>query len=502
MIQNTSRILTSGILILLASCGGGGSGSPASAINTALQGMWQQACLTSTDEDYERSTLEIDNNTFLSTQSSFSDQECTNATQAFTLMGTFTEGESVPVANRGNATAIDLTVTSVALTLSTDELVTTANGASLCGITNWTIDVSSDISNCNAVDGTAVPNILYDIYLLQGEQLFTGNETGDTPEARPVLLAENEPYSRVTVTGPDAENGPVDDDMTNGELSVPENSAAITADNGVGIAQFVINHYELIKGLSNALNTGILSNQSLVFSRPTSLALVSQCEGGGQASIDGTPAISQSLVASYTDCIIDGRNYTGTLNLQFNAITGDLSDTANDWFFSVGVSLEGLVVTTSNRMMDLDGNLVFTTVYSAETEREAGVVSRFQGTQGEVMNVTEASHVTQLTDFDYVFVYNQKTPVLYTDTIDEARLASTRIDGLISVEQGTGFAGNDFLSPFTGSVSVLGEAGSSLEINVLDLDDVTIAVDANGNSSTDDEEDLQVQGTWAEFFGL
>ncbi|MBX2881474.1 MAG: hypothetical protein KTR32_16130 [Granulosicoccus sp.] len=463
--------------------------------------MWQQSCLPSTDEDFERSTLDIDSNSFVITQSSFSDQECNSATQAVTFAGTFTEGELVPVSDRGNATAIDLTISSVALTFSTEELVTAANGAGLCGINNWAINVSSDISNCNAVDGTAVPSTLYDIYLLEGEQLFTGDETGDTPEARPVLLAENEPYFRITTSGPDDGVGPVDDN-TNGELSVPENSAAINADNGVSIAQFIIDHYEIIKGLSNAINTGILSNQNLVFSRPTSLALVSQCEGGGQASLNGTPAISQSLVASYTDCIIDGRNYTGTLNLQFNAISGDLSDTANDWFFSARVSLDGLTVTTSDRTVELDGNPVFSTVYRAATEIEAGVVSRFQGTQGEVANFTEASHVTRLTDFDYLFIYNQSVPVLYSDSIDEARIASTLIDGIISVEQQTGFAGNDFLSPFTGSLDVLGAAGSSLNINVLDLDDVTIAVDANGNSSTDDEEDLQIQGTWTEFFGL
>jgi len=274
----------------------------------------------------------------------------------------------------------------------------------------------------------------------------------------------------------------------------------LTANNGLTVAQFAISQFDLIKGLTNAGNTGVLSLSGNTSGRITELYLTSICEGGGSANINGSPTQLATLSVQYTDCMIDGAIYNGNLSFSFAAVNGQLGDTVSDWSFSATASMDGLNVSSANRSIDLEGNFILTTVFTADTEITGGAVSRFQGIHDEVIFMREASEISRMTDFDFLFAYRSENPAIYSDDIDEARIASSIIGGQISLTQGSGFGGTGLQLPSSGELDVFGANGSMLEIDVEESDMVFISVDADANGEFIDDSDTVISGSWSGFF--
>ncbi|MBX2880908.1 MAG: hypothetical protein KTR32_13285 [Granulosicoccus sp.] len=493
------------LALLQSACGGGGSGGTAAPemMSTELTGTWRQSCrFNSEDADYEQETLIIDGNEFTLVQSTFLDSQCAEKEQENTLSGTFAVGDSVMVNDGGNANELDLTLSAIALTVFTENTVSGANAAGLCGTTNWTSGVPVDISNCMDISGTEVPQQLFDIYRIDGDQLVTGDQAGMSAASRPMMLDATSAYTLVASTGQNMEevDPETPEDDTTGMAVLPEGSLSITADNGLEVAQFAIAQYDLVKGLTNAGNTGALSLSGNTSGRITGLYLTSTCEGGGAASINGAPAMLQNLVVRFTDCMIDGAVYNGDMNMMFVVVNGSLGDTVSNWSYSAMVEMDGLMVAVANRSIELEGEFILTTVFNADTEIAGGATSRFQGIQDEVIFMREANDISRMTDFDYIFAYRSDSPAPYTDSIDEARVASSIIGGQVSIAQSSGFSGFDLMLPSTGELEVFGANSSMLEIDAEDFDTVIISVDADGDGEFTGDTDSVVTGSWSGYF--
>lgn len=470
---------------------------------SAAEGQWIQGCLfDAEDSDYVQKTLLIEENRFTLTQRVYSDAECMNDVQASELSGTFVEGEEIEVAGRGTAREIDLTVDALALSFHTAAQVESANGMALCDATNWSIGVSRDVSNCSQVPGSTVPRQVYDIYLRENGTLFTGIEGGDTQETRPVTLDEAGVYTAATTDNQDGNdnNDQGDNDQNSGNVTLPENSLAITASNGEDVAEFVMAQYYLIKGMTNAGNTGVISAAGNSEGRLTDLYVSSTCEGGGSVSINGTPAVLNTLSARYTDCMIDSVTYNGAMTMMFAAANGPLGDPGADWSYSTGVQLSDFNVTTASRSLSIDGDFVLTGVHMAQTEQSGGFTARFQGIQDEELFLTESNAVTRMIDFDFFFTYLASDPVIFSDSFNEARIASSLIGGQVTVEQSSDFSGFGFMLPDSGELEVFGAENSLLTIDAEDGDNVILSVDANGNGEYTDDADLIMTGSWTGYF--
>ena len=485
-----------GLAVSLAACGGSsGGGSP--AFVSAAEGIWLQNCFLDVDDgDYRRDALLIDGRNFTVTQHSFSDDACANASQSIAVAGTFEENGPEVDTTRGPATAIDLTITNLVLTFHTAALVDSANNSALCDVTNWSVDVSVDVSNCADISDSNVPREAFDIYRREDTSLYTSQNQADTADARPTSLDESRVFLLV-----ESDNGDPGSGTNGGTVVLPEDSLVLTADNGLGVAQFVMQQFDIVKGLTNAGITGVISGAGNTEGRVTDLYISSSCEGGGSATINGTPAILATLSAAYTGCMIDGTTFNGSMVMNFVAVNGVLGDPTSDWSFSAAVTLTGFSVDTGTRDLSIDGDFDLTLVYLAETEVSGGATARFQGIQDEVLLFNEPDDISRMIDFDFVFTYSTDTSTPYTDDFDEARIASSVIGGQITVEDASGFSGTGFSVPSSGELEIFGANSTRIVIDAEDDDMAIISVDADGNALFTDDNDLVQTGSWSGFFG-
>ena len=462
-----SRLMESvfvvGVAVSLTACGGGGDGGSAPAFVSAAEGNWLQECFMDPDDgDFRRDGLLIEGKNFTVTQHSFSDADCADASQSIAVSGTFEEIEEDVQTTRGPATAIDLTTTGFALTFHTAALVESANSSALCGMDNWSVGVSVDVTNCAAIPNSDVPRQTYDIYRREGTSLFTSQDQSNTPETRPTTLDE----ARVFILVDSADSGPGSGATNSDSVVLPEDSLVLTAANGVTVAQFVMQQFDIIKGLTNAGIAGVISGAGNTEGRVTDLYVSSSCEGGGSAAINGT-----------------------------------LGDPTNDWSFSAAVTLDAFSVTPGTRDLSIDGNFDLTLVYLADTEQPGGATARFQGIQDEVLFFNESDQISRMINFDFVFTYSTATGTPYSDGFDEARIASSLIGGQVTVESASSFTGFGFAVPDSGELEVFGANSTKVIIDAEDGGAAIISVDANGDGLFTDDTDLVQTGTWSNFFG-
>ena len=98
---------------------------------------------------------------------------------------------------------MDFVTNSYSIIPRSEQSVIFFNSQSTCGISNWEVGVSYDISSCSNRPGDDVsrrptPYADYSIYLVERGQLFYGNEKSFTAENRPVTLSTRPSYIRPT----------------------------------------------------------------------------------------------------------------------------------------------------------------------------------------------------------------------------------------------------------------------------------------------------------------
>ncbi len=182
------------LVVTMAGCGGGGGGGSSSP----LIGDWRGPCELDGNLS-TRETLTLTGSTFEITSTLFADTNC--GTQGFARVnsGTYTEGDSEELEGRGSVTDIDIVVTAVSETWFLEGDINNLNAGAVCGITNWTAGVNVDISDCaDRLDGQVVPENLFDIYLVEDDELYFGSTAAsNTAAERPATISAIPEFNRI-----------------------------------------------------------------------------------------------------------------------------------------------------------------------------------------------------------------------------------------------------------------------------------------------------------------
>ena len=287
----------------------------------------------------------------------------------------------------------------------------------------------------------------------------------------------------------------------NQDVVVPENSKEITAENGISIAQVSMDVFNTLKGVSSVANTGAihLTGDDLN-PGPRVITLASSCREGGQVRVSGETALMKSVQTTYQDCTLNGAVYNGQLSIQFVTVIARPGDSTVNWSYSGEVAATDFRVTVGERQISLSGNFHLTAVHTANTEIPGGFTIRFQGTNDEVVMLREGEHATRLKKFDLIWGYRNFQPSRYAASIDGARLASTRIDGQVTLENDSTYGGYDAGVPGSGALRIYGANSSNLKIDAIGSDAVQVEIDRNGNGSLADNGDRVYNGMWRDTF--
>ena len=201
----TNLVFCAGVLV---SCGGGGGGSAAITMSTSLddsdvRGRWVRPCDGSSGASSLTDTIEFfADGTFNRRGTAFFDLACFDIGFDIETSGSVAEGDSFEVAGRGIATPFDTTTMSYVVTPRSETAVLFFNSETTCGISDWAIGDSRDISDCpnrpGEVNARPLPFSDFSIYLVDRGQLFFGTEQSLTAENRPMALATFPTYVRDT----------------------------------------------------------------------------------------------------------------------------------------------------------------------------------------------------------------------------------------------------------------------------------------------------------------
>ncbi|MFK7852536.1 MAG: hypothetical protein AB8B79_00425 [Granulosicoccus sp.] len=199
MIQESTitKLIASGILVLsLVACSDDNEDTPVQPNgNSALNGTWSAGCVVDGDGDGEVDTFTISGDTFqVRNETFFNDASCANArTVEINTSGTFLIGADVPLATGAAASQVNINYQSASVTYFGTNIINNANSNQVCGINNWVDGVSQDATVC-----LELPAISYDVFRLDGNTLYFGDDSGDgeTPQTRPTGLDLDNPLTR------------------------------------------------------------------------------------------------------------------------------------------------------------------------------------------------------------------------------------------------------------------------------------------------------------------
>lgn len=174
----------------------GGTSGPTPPGENLLNGTWDSDCGLASNGSIDRSTLIYSRPSFESAGTIFADQNCLVPSFTQRSIGTYSEGDATTLEDGSIVRDIDYVVTNITVTWFQASDVAAFNTAALCGITNWAVGVSVDITGCSTLlPGRTFPESIFDIYAISDGQLFIGEGNGTTEADRPnTLLAR--PYTR------------------------------------------------------------------------------------------------------------------------------------------------------------------------------------------------------------------------------------------------------------------------------------------------------------------
>ena len=144
---------------------------------TVLEGTWVSSCSTSNhvDETFTFSAQTISNT------AQIYDENCSIVSYKWNISATFAIGSDYTLNDGTTGTQIDITFSSVTVTLLTDSSVTSFNNDSYCGITTWEKDVPTSITGLTCGDSTTptTGTVLKDGFKLSGSTLYFGGDSDD-----------------------------------------------------------------------------------------------------------------------------------------------------------------------------------------------------------------------------------------------------------------------------------------------------------------------------------
>lgn len=168
------------------------------AMGGELNGAWSTGCM---DDDGTQGnyTYTFSDDSFTGVMTNYNDAECKQGILTFAIQASYVGGTEAP---RAPAKIFDATVVSVTATLHDARYVDYFNQSTVCGFSDWALDVAKDLTGATCGDEkmASAGDKMYNIYAISGNQLTLGETTdeldGKTPETRPTELDSTYVYTR------------------------------------------------------------------------------------------------------------------------------------------------------------------------------------------------------------------------------------------------------------------------------------------------------------------
>lgn len=152
-----------------------------------LTGSWAQGC-TPEDDYYSKSSINYANTNFNVNVEVYTEATCSTLLFSSQTHGTYSVGNPLTLNNGQTVYEINYTNLVWSMALMNPEFVTQYNSKTICGNSNWQKGVAVDVTNCQMF---GFPNAIFDIYKIDGNNLFFGDEetaSGETEQDRPTIL--------------------------------------------------------------------------------------------------------------------------------------------------------------------------------------------------------------------------------------------------------------------------------------------------------------------------
>ncbi len=152
-----------------------------------LSGRWTGAC-TLIDSESKKDIYDFNNDGLLLTSIYYTDTACETEKERLVRNYNIKLIDKATTANGNVVKQINFIYNSVSLTPKTDERADLLNTSEYCSYDDWQTDEAKELlgqDNCMGLNGS---DVVYDIYLVSGTELYLGNTPADTAENRPVTL--------------------------------------------------------------------------------------------------------------------------------------------------------------------------------------------------------------------------------------------------------------------------------------------------------------------------
>ncbi len=191
---------------------------------------------------------------------------------------------------------------------------------------------------------------------------------------------------------------------------------------------------------------------------------------------------------SYSSCVVPvgGINVTlnGSVAITLSELTGDPSSGSSgaDWSFTIAVTYEELSLTIGTiGAVSFDGDVALAVGYATTTTTQSASLSGSSMTR--TITVSNQRYAARLSNFLFD-VSRDLSSSTYTWNADYT-LASTRLDGSITVVTDPVFAGIEGSNPTQGIMTITGANNSALRLDADTGDEATLGIwlDENGDGT-------------------
>lgn len=177
-------------------------GKKAAQNEISIAGNWKTPCIGSDVFGLTRTIREFNISSigdFDKTESFYKDDACETVQAVYTVSGTY-DALGKDAENKG-VEDINFTVNNAYLTVSSESMLGVLNGASMCGIADWSTGKKAEITgkSCGGVI-TAKGDVIFDVYSLRGEKLYFGQKfffmSEDDADSRPKDVQTDVQYQK------------------------------------------------------------------------------------------------------------------------------------------------------------------------------------------------------------------------------------------------------------------------------------------------------------------
>ncbi len=162
-----------------------------------LGGRWTGPC-TSTDSGSRKDIYDFDGGRLLQTSISYSDAGCGTETEYLVQDYNIKLIDKVTTEDDQEVKQINFTYNAMSLEPKTADRVNELNTGTYCDYTDWAVDEAKELLGQDNCNDRNVNDVVYDIYMVSGTNLYLGDTPATIAENRPVTLGNT---ARASYTG-------------------------------------------------------------------------------------------------------------------------------------------------------------------------------------------------------------------------------------------------------------------------------------------------------------